>query len=134
MLALLFVTHFVADFLLQSREMGKKKSSEPAFLAFHLLIQFFSFWFVLWATTNVQFAFVFALSNAAIHGIIDWNIWRLYKLYAYKAIAKNPQHPLLTGNPTEPWKYWEDHWFYSTIGLDQLLHGLTLIGLAALLL
>jgi hypothetical protein len=32
------------------------------------------------------------------------------------------------------WKYWEDHWFFTTIGFDQLLHGLTLIYLAGALL
>jgi hypothetical protein len=127
-LVLLLVTHFIADFVLQSREMGKKKSSEPGYLAAHLAVQFLAFLLVLipFSDRALQFSFC----NMVIHGIIDWNLWRLYKAYAYKAIAKNPQHPLLTGNPAEPWKYWEDHWFYTTIGFDQLLHGLTLVLLA----
>ena len=32
------------------------------------------------------------------------------------------------------WKYWEDHWFYTTIGFDQLLHVLTIILLARFIL
>jgi hypothetical protein len=132
MIALLLMTHFVADFILQSREMGKKKSSEPEWLLKHLLIQYFAFFIVLSFTDGHYFWF--ALLNTLIHGVIDWNIWNLYKLYAYKAIAKNPQHPLLTNNPAEPWKYWEDHWFYTTIGFDQLLHMLTLVLLAGWLL
>ena len=128
MIALLLVTHFVADGLLQSREMGKKKSSEPIWLAKHLAIQFIAF--LLATVFFTRYALPFALANAAIHGIIDWNLWRGYKLYAYKAIKNNPKHPLLTGSKTEPWKYWEDHWFYTTILFDQMLHGLTLVYLA----
>lgn len=128
-IAALLATHFVADFVLQSRDMGKKKSSEPSYLAAHLLIQFMAFLLVV-AFISPGMAVWFSFANAAIHGVIDWNLWRLYKLYAYTVIKKNPQHPLLTGNPAEPWKYWEDHWFYTTIGFDQLLHGLTLVLLA----
>jgi hypothetical protein len=128
MIALLLVTHFIADFVFQSRDMGKKKSSEPIWLFKHLAIQFSAFLIALILFT--PWALPFALLNAAIHGIIDWHIWRFYKLYAYKAIAKNPQHPLLTGNPAEPWKYQEDHWFWVTVGFDQLLHALTLVLLA----
>lgn len=62
---------------------------------------------------------MFALANAAIHGVIDWNIWRLYKLSVIK------RFPGLKEG--DEYKYWEDHWFYSTIGLDQLLHILTII-------
>jgi hypothetical protein len=133
------MTHFFADFVLQSRDMGKKKSSEPKYLFAHLAIQFVAFALVATPCAYsryhhlggaVLYALIFSLTNAAIHGIIDWNIWRLYKAYAYKAIQKNPQHPLLTGNPAEPWKFWEDHMFYTTIGFDQMLHGLTLVILA----
>lgn len=126
MIAMLLALHFVADFLLQSREMGKNKSSNFKVLLHHLAIQ-----------AAVFFPFVgykFALLNAVIHGVIDWNIWRFYKAYAYYTIKNNPEHPLLNNDPANPWKYWEDHWFYSIIGLDQLLHGLTLVILAGYLL
>jgi len=128
MIALLLVIHFVADFLLQSREMGKKKSSDPHYLFQHLAIQYACFMVVL--LPFAEHPVYFALANAALHGIIDWNIWRLYKAAAYMRIKKYPQHPLLTNNQAEPWKFWEDHWFYATIGFDQLLHGLTLVLLA----
>jgi hypothetical protein len=128
-IVLLLITHFIADFVLQSREMGKKKSSDPGYLAAHLAVQFVAF-FLVAAFINPDRAVWFAMINMAIHGVIDWNLWRFYKAYAYKAIKNNPKHPLLTGNPSEPWKYWEDHWFYTTIGFDQLLHMLTLVLLA----
>lgn len=133
MIGLLLAIHFIADFLLQSREMGKKKSTDPSWLIKHLGIQFLAFLLFLAPILELN-AIWFAFLNAVIHGIIDWNIWRLYKIHAYRSIADNPNHPLLTGNPAEPWKYWEDHWFYATIGFDQLLHGLTLVALARLFL
>jgi hypothetical protein len=111
----LFVVHFIADFICQPREMGKKKSYEPLWLLGHLAIQFVFFLFFGWK---------FALANAVIHGVIDWNIWRLYKLSVVK------RHPQLNWNDKYQqgaWKYWEDHLFYTTIGLDQMLHGITLI-------
>jgi hypothetical protein len=132
MIGLLLVIHFVADFLFQSREMGKKKSSEFPWLLKHLSIQFIFFFAALipFASIPILTILLFALMNAAIHGVIDWNIWRLYKLGAFWRIKKDPQHPLLTDSVPEKWKYWEDHWFYTTIGFDQLLHGLTLVFLA----
>jgi hypothetical protein len=119
MLIYLFVLHFIADFLLQSREMGKKKSVEFNWLAKHLAIQFAIFLVGL-SIFNVECTVEFAGLNAIIHGIIDWNIWKLYKVSVYLRDK--------TATP-ETWKYWDDHWFYATIGLDQLLHAITLIGL-----
>lgn len=119
MLIYLFVLHFIADFILQSREMGKKKSQEFNWLVRHLSIQFGIFLIGL-ALFNVRYAVEFAGLNALIHGLIDWNIWKFYKVSVY----------LRDKTATaETWRYWEDHLFYTTIGLDQLLHGATLIGL-----
>jgi hypothetical protein len=110
--------------------MGKKKSSDPGWLASHLAIQFMAFLLVLICSGRGDQCVHFALANTIIHGIIDWNIWRLYKAYVHAAIRKNPKHPLFTDGTEEPWKYWEDHWFYTTIGFDQLLHTLTIVALA----
>ena len=52
--------------------------------------------------------------------IIDASIWNIYKWSVYlrdKTATK------------ENWKYWEDSWFYTTIGFDQLLHGITIIAI-----
>ena len=107
----LFFLHFVADFLLQSRKMGKEKSEKFPVLLQHLSIQFIVF-------SVFTFNLKFALLNTLVHGIIDWNIWKFYKYTVYfrdKTATK------------ETWKYWEDHIFYTIIGLDQYLHSLTLI-------
>jgi len=114
------VTHFVADFILQSRKMGKEKSSKFTVLLHHLAIQAVGFLWLGWK---------FALLNAAIHGVVDWHIWRLYKLLVINRTKEaDGAHPLwdeyIRDNKThvKEWKFWDDHWFYTTIGFDQLLH------------
>jgi hypothetical protein len=124
MIAKLLMLHFVADFLLQPREMGQKKSSEFKWLAGHLAIQFAIFA----PFTSISFAAM----NCVFHGVIDWFIWRGYKALVYKRIHTDDQgfksHSLLS-NEGE-WRFWLDKVFYDTIGFDQLLHGLTLVFLA----
>jgi hypothetical protein len=142
-LAVLLVCHFIADFVLQSREMGKNKSSNFSVLCQHITIQFYVILFGLAVVPGLSLeqAFLVALFNALVHGLIDWNIWRGYKQCVYFRIKKNNSHPLIirsaladVDDTKNGWMYWEDHYFYLTIGLDQLLHGLTLIALAGLLL
>lgn len=125
MIKLLFL-HFVADFIFQSREMGKRKSIEFKWLLYHLTIQFLVFL----PFTNWKFA----LFNIIAHGIIDWNIWGLYKTFVHCRIQRNPQHILLsddTESGTLGWNFWEDHWFFVTIGLDQFLHISTIVYLSS---
>lgn len=149
LLAYMMFLHFVADFLFQSREMGQKKSSEFKWLFRHLTIQWLFFAFGLVYFTGPIIAIAFATLNCVVHGIIDWNIWNGYKLFTHKRLMSEAgQAAYMNGNLNIPYeertktkydeklaafKYWEDHWFYSTIGFDQLLHGLTIIGLFALL-
>jgi len=153
LLAYLFVLHFIADFLCQSREMGQKKSSEWRWLASHLLIQFSFFLFGMGIWSFFMFVpapaiLVIPVLNTIVHGIIDWNIWRLYKLSAHRRISKTariealgevdwnvPFHERFKKHydlGVKNWQYYNDHWFYSTIGLDQLLHALTIIALVGM--
>ena len=123
----LYILHFIADFILQSREMGQKKSTEFKWLAKHLGIQFIIF-FIGLIFFDPIYAFIFATINSFFHGIIDWNIWKFYKLSVYYRIKKDPEHNLLPENKSEleKWQYWKDHLFYTTIGFDQMLHMITL--------
>jgi len=116
-LAKLLLLHWVADFVLQSRDMAKNKSSSVLWLLAHLTIQFLVFWpFTGWK---------FALANAAIHGLIDWNIWKLYKISVFLRSKRfNPKQV-----PIKDFKFWEDSLFYMFIGIDQFLHMSTIIGL-----
>jgi hypothetical protein len=118
----LLVVHFIADFICQPREMGKKKSYEVKWLAGHLAIQFVFF---------CAFGWKLALINAAIHGIIDWNIWRLYKL---SVGLRFPDMRNATPEVQKAYPYYDDHLFYTTIGLDQMLHTITLVVLWSLFL
>jgi hypothetical protein len=134
--------HFVADFLLQSREMGKKKSSEFIWLAKHIGIQFSIIALGMSFMLGFKMALIFSLLNALIHGLIDWNIWGLYKLSAYKRIMQEAKQFKISEQERQAWvaesgrnwQYWEDHWFYATIGFDQLLHSLTIVLLLSALL
>jgi hypothetical protein len=110
-LVLALITHFIADFICQSRKMGKYKSSSIYWLSAHILIIFSLF---------TPFGLKFAIKNALIHMLIDGTIWNGYKL-SVKLRDKNAT--------ASTWKYWKDHWFYVTIGFDQLLHVLTIVWL-----
>ena len=135
MLVYCLFLHLVADFFLQSREMGTKKSSEFAWLAMHLAIQFLMFQVGLGFIVGFGVATKFALLNALIHGVIDWNIWKLYKYSAYVRLADQARQEGCRKDQIEDrvkelskgWKYYEDHLFYSTIGVDQFLHAATLV-------
>jgi len=108
--------------------MGAKKSSDWRWLAAHLAIQFIVFA----PFTSV----LFALANCAVHGVIDGTLWNLYKWSVKKRIYKDSSgrdcHSLISDQGE--WRFWLDHLFYTTIGFDQLLHGLTLVILAGYLL
>jgi len=130
-LLLSFVLHFIADFLLQSRDMGKNKSSKPLVLAQHVGIQISVVFFGLLPFVGLTKSAEISVLNGLIHGLIDWNIWRAYKhMVERRLYAAGPTGP--RGDPAhllwvnDSWQYWEDHWFYATIGLDQLLHVSTL--------
>lgn len=123
-LAWLITIHLIADFVLQSREMGKRKGIELKYLLAHIGIILVCFlvgacWLPAW----------FSVLNALIHGLIDSTIWRAYKLGVAWRVKKDMSHKLLTKNPTNPWRYWEDQKFYLTIGTDQWLHVLTILAL-----
>lgn len=118
----IFFLHFLADFVLQNREMAKNKSSNFKVLFHHLMIHFFILGMGTLCFLSWESALKFAGMNAIIHGLIDWNIWRFYKRWAYRKISKLSWKP-----SAEVYAYWEDHTFYLTIGLDQFLHTATLI-------
>lgn len=120
----LLALHFLADFVLQTRDMAKNKSSDLKVLAAHVGIQFavVALGATLIAKSTVA-AIALGLLNGAIHGAVDWYIWKLYKLSVQKRFPD--------AKP-ETYKFWEDHLFFTTIGLDQLLHGATLVLLGSL--
>lgn len=127
---ILFGIHFFADFICQTREMGGKKSENLKILSYHGLIIFSIFFFcgtLIFNNSMILFSIVYTF----IHCLQDWYIWRGYKWFAKWRIAKKE----FNGDMKSTWmeeelkifKYWEDKWFYTTIGLDQTLHFITIV-------
>jgi hypothetical protein len=105
---LITLGHFIGDFIFQSRDMGRRKSENSSVLVLHGLILF---GIIAPITLFLNLSLWFAVSNSILHMLIDWFIWRGYKLRMSKNINRN---------------YWEDKCFYLVIGLDQYLHYLTI--------
>lgn len=123
----LLTLHFIADFILQPREMGRKKSTDFDYWRWHVLIQFSVFFvgLVMW-TKDPILALTIAGLNAFVHGAVDACTWRLYAWSVWKRRSKKGL-PITRGELKKTFKYWEDHWFYVTIGFDQWLHISTIV-------
>lgn len=138
LLSLLVIVEYIADFKLQSRYMATKKSEDIVVLIKHVGIIFAAlftsslaiFTYLPGTTSEVPIAALgFAGTNVLIHGIIDWNIWGFYKRGVLSKLGlqgMDLEHPPIQ-KQIKDFKYWEDKMFYDTIGLDRLLHIITLI-------
>lgn len=91
-LLLVLWIHFVADFVLQNDTMAINKSSNNKWLFIHSLI---------YALPFVIFGFRFACVTLLLHFIVDY-----YSSRATTTLYLNNKR----------------HWFFVTIGLDQVLH------------
>ncbi len=96
-LILIFVLHYIGDFILQTRWMGENKSKLLSALSLHILV---------YTATLLPFGFEFAIINGILHFITDFITSRLSSR-AYK-----------NGNMAQ---------FWAIIGFDQLIHTITLI-------
>ena len=105
--------HFLGDFFLQPREMAMKKSSQWGALIGHCTIIWLTMIPLAVAAGAIPSeAFMFATLNSIIHGAIDRNIWKRYKI---RAERKG------TG-----FHYWNDYIYFLVIGFDQFLHASTM--------
>lgn len=129
-LVYLMFLHFVADFILQSREMGQKKSTEWEWMKKHIFWIKLVFFVGLFPVVGFYKAATFALANGLIHLCIDSCIW---KVYAWTVWERERKTGVKREDLKKRWKYWEDKWFYDTIGLDQFLHVATIIIIWSLL-
>lgn len=93
----LFIAHFIGDFFLQSDEMAINKSKSVWWLSLHTLV---------YSAVLILFGIKFAIINFILHFIIDFFS---SKITSYL------------------WKKEERHWFFTVIGLDQMLHSICLI-------
>lgn len=127
-LYLMMLTHFVADWLLQSRKMGKFKSSHPLWLCAHIGIIWVCF---------LPFGLELSTWNAGIHAVIDVVLWNLYKVrvVAPKYLNIRRFAPALTRREAlhtaiveaKAFNFFNDPVFKWTVGFDQMLHYATLL-------
>lgn len=123
----MFFLHFLADFVLQSREMGQKKSTEIPFLIGHVAIQWGVMLMGLLQVMDPIAAYQIACLNAGIHGLIDWYIWKLYKYRVHMRLKEMFPDEETFQFQADHFEYWKDKGFYSTIGFDQFLHHATIV-------
>lgn len=155
-IAYVFLLHFIADWALQSKEMSRQKSNKLSVLLQHASVHLVVFFFGMLVILSPGQALIFSVANAAVHGLIDWYLWRLYKLSVfyrrdklipaekykewrieprqlslkdYKEMIKNQDFTKdcdeMRYLKTE-FKFWDDYWFGFMLGLDQLLHAVTI--------
>lgn len=139
MIILLFTCHYLADWLLQSLKMGKEKSEKFIVLLQHISIHFVVFVVLVSLFYDVEKGLIIATLNAIIHGMVDWFIWRGYKMTVWKRrylfLPESLNKPAdNTKEETqqllwlkENFRYWDDHTFSLFLGVDQFIHYVSLV-------
>jgi hypothetical protein len=103
---LIILTHWYADFILQTRKMGTLKSTSVKWLFIHVLV-YSSVWFVIGLVLfNIQQTIEFTLITFLCHFATDFITSRISSFFYKKENL---------------------YGFFSTIGFDQFLHYLQLI-------
>lgn len=112
MIYYLLLTHFIGDFLLQSNWMALNKSKSWNALLSHT---------GLYALCFLPLGLRFALATFVLHTLTDAVTSRITSKLWFMERS-------LMG--TNLWFFKRDnsrHWFFVVIGLDQLIHGITLL-------
>lgn len=102
-ISLLLIAHFIGDFLLQTDEQAKGKSSSNLCLTQHLLTYIIPFTLLGFI---IPISFAFLIVTFVTHFVTDYISSRITK---------------------KLWNEGEVHWFFAVVGADQLVHMLTLI-------
>jgi len=102
----ILISHFIADFLLQTDQMAQNKSKSNYWLAVHVLyygigciplVLYYSYCRIMQPNDILAFLAI----NLILHFIVDYFTSRLN---------------------SKLWQAKEIHWFFVSIGFDQLLH------------
>ena len=101
---ILFIGHWVGDFVLQSSNMALKKSHSLKWLSIHIATYTAVFFVFSVVAIGFGLGWKFALVNGIIHFFVD--------LVTSKVVAKYSDRPRV---------------YYPLIGFDQLLHILSII-------
>jgi hypothetical protein len=102
-ITLLLIAHFIGDFILQTDEQAKGKSSDNAILVQHVVTYIIPFTIL---ALVIPMTAVFLVLNVVLHFITDYISSRMTKKF---------------------WAEGRTHEFFVVIGADQLIHTLTLI-------
>lgn len=156
-LAYIFLLHFLADWAFQSKYMSRNKSNKLSVLLQHAMIHLMVFFFGCMLFMTPANALLFAFLNASVHAVIDWYLWRFYKVSVYYR-----RHKLIPEEKYKEWgvscddmslkefwtmikskdldkdteemkylknefKYWDDYWFGFMLGFDQMAHAVTIV-------
>lgn len=122
-ISIIFCLHFVGDFLLQSRSMGRNKGKSILWLFAHVFV-YTTFLFWGWSSfigfSEYSFYVMFGVYHLIFitHFLTDL-ITSKISGYAYIKCTDN--------NLSKKLKYRWEYMFWSIIGLDQLIHIISLI-------
>lgn len=112
-LALLFVKHFVCDFVVQYPYMVQEKGTYGAAGGIHhALLHFLGTFFVLVWFIHPFWAAVWAAVDGVVHYHIDWAKMNINRVWKYT--IEQPQ-------------------FWAWLGADQLAHSLTYVAMTAII-
>lgn len=112
----LLLTHFIGDFVLQTDKMAVNKSTSFKWLTIHVLtymIPLSLFYIILFSHVGALTILSVIIANLVLHWITDMVTSRVASYY-----FKNDKRGM----------------FFKTIGLDQMIHGVTLVTLHIILL
>jgi len=131
----LLVLHFIADWAIQSPEMGRDKSKSYFVFLHHMWHHFAVFFIGVGLLFDINIAIIVSTLNVLLHGFIDFFIWRLYRVFV---LARH--YPMIQcygriytmEHLEKRFKYWKDHWFGVFLGADQCLHFASLILITAI--
>ena len=119
--SILLFAHYIADFLFQTHWMAKGKSSSLLKLSVHIgtytLVLFVCCFFLVLIRPEITMSMIaaFAIISGLFHFAVDF--------FTSKITSYQHKNNMM-GSDTVP-----NFGFFSTIGADQLLHSLCLIGL-----
>lgn len=111
LILLIFVVHFLADFVFQSSKMATGKSKSLKWLSIHIgvygLVSLISAVFISAKFGNYVYGFSWWIVNVALHFVVDYSTSKVTSRF---------------------WEQKNMRLFFVMIGFDQLLHNICLIG------
>lgn len=107
----ILIAHWIADFIAQTDQMAKNKSTSNKWLISHVMTYGITMGFLMVIMLS-KVPIIWLLVNTVAHGATDYVTSRI---------------------TSRLWKANEVHWFFVVVGLDQLIHMMTMFITAAYL-